>query len=57
MSVAYEPRFAMAITHVVTETKASAKGVAARSTPVRKMSRDSVAVIAVTRTGGTFASR
>ena len=57
MSIAYDPMFATAITHVVTDTSASAIGVVTTSTPTRKISREMVAVIAVTRTGGTVARR
>ena len=57
MSVAYEAMFAIEITHVVADTSASANGVVTASTPMRKISRERVAVIAVTRTGATVASR
>ena len=48
---------ATAITHVATDTNASASGVAATSTPTRKIDRESVEVKAVTRTGRKRASR
>src|SRR2546423_14336766 len=51
MSVAYDAMFATAMTHIATETNARANGVAARSTPTRKIVRAAVAVTAVIAAG------
>jgi len=57
MSVAYDAMFATAMIHIVTDTNASANGVATTSTPTRKSVRASVAVTAVIATGRKRASR
>src|SRR5260221_12320593 len=57
MRVAYEAMLAIEITHIVTDTRASANGVVTISTPMRKTSRPATAVTAVIRTGANRARR